>query len=83
MKGDVTREELDMHELAGLDYKNNVRSSFLWCCTALENWVEVPCVEGNSNTTQTEEGSIADAQKRFSRQHVHDAVYSLVAPVVM
>jgi len=82
MKGDVTREELDMHELAGLDYKNNVRSSFLWCCTALENWVEVPCVEGGSDGL-SEEGSIADAQKRFSRQHVHDAVYNLVAPVLV
>lgn len=78
MRGDVTREQLDMHELAGLDYKNNVRSSFLWCCTALDNWVEVPCVD---NTTANGD-AIADLSKRFSRDHVHEVVFGLVAPLL-
>ena len=44
MLQDTSRKELDLHELAGIEYKNNVRRAFLWCCEHLPGWSEIPCV---------------------------------------
>ena len=63
MQQDTTRKALDEHEKAGIDYKNNVRRAFLWCCANLPGWAEVPCV----NEADTE---------RLSRDAVHDMVWA-------
>jgi thymidylate kinase len=47
MKRDKTRKALDLHELAGVEYKENVRSAFLWCCDELAGWRRVACVKGD------------------------------------
>lgn len=62
MQSDGTRRELDMHEKAGMDYKNNVRRSFLWCCETFPEWKEIPCVDGTS--------------ARLSRAEVHESLYT-------
>ena len=71
MQSDATRRTLDMHELAGIEYKNNVRRSFLWCCgTFADVWAEVPCV----NEAETE---------RYSRAEVHERIFASVAPLLV
>lgn len=71
MQSDATRRTLDMHELAGIEYKNNVRRSFLWCCSTFADvWAEVPCV----NEAETE---------RYSRAEVHERIFASVAPLLV
>jgi dTMP kinase len=62
MMTDTTRKALDEHEKAGLDYKNKVRSAFLWCCENLPGWMEVKCGDEVLET-------------RTSRQEVHSQVW--------
>lgn len=83
MQQDTTRRELDMHELAGIEYKNNVRKSFLWCCSTFsETWTEVPCVNN-----YVEGGKMASADNdtatRFTREEVHKNIYEHVAPLLV
>jgi dTMP kinase len=61
MQSDQTRRELDMHEKAGLDYKNNVRRSFLWCCETFPTWKEIPCVKADD--------------VRYTKDEVHEMIY--------
>lgn len=63
MQQDETRRELDMHEKAGVEYKNNVRRAFLWCCETQRGWQEVKCLN-------------EDETVRRTRQEVHDDIYA-------
>lgn len=63
MLADSSRRELDLHELAGLEYKEKVRSAFLWCCEAFEEWRVVRCTD-------------AAEVNRFSREEIHNEIYS-------
>jgi dTMP kinase len=64
MKADSTREALDMHELAGLDYKNKVRDSFLWCCKQFPGWAEVKCLD--------------DKESRYSREELSNQIFDML-----
>eukprot|EP00906_Rhabdomonas_costata_P035210 RCo049479 len=82
MQADKTRATLDIHETAGLAYKNRVRDTFLWCCTHLPRWRCVPCVaaetEGSTAKGETERG----AERRLSREEVHRDIYDAVRAVL-
>ncbi|KNH08982.1 thymidylate kinase-like protein [Perkinsela sp. CCAP 1560/4] len=41
---DTTRKALDIHESAVSNYKEKVRSTFLWCSEQLKNWRVVKCL---------------------------------------
>lgn len=63
MLADQTRKTLDLHEKAGLEYKENVRRAFLWCCSFFkESWLHVPCYDEKE-------------QKRISREDVHNVIW--------
>ena len=66
MKTDTTRKELDMHELAGIEYKNKVRDSFVWCCNQFPEWQEVKCVSEETGD-------------RISREELHEKIFSALA----
>ena len=63
MLADASRKELDLHEKAGLEYKDNVRRAFIWCCERFkETWNHVPCWD------ETKE-------ERVSREGVHENIW--------
>lgn len=63
MLADQTRKALDLHEKAGIEYKENVRRAFLWCCTFFkDSWLHVPCYDEKE-------------QKRIARDDVHNAIW--------
>lgn len=62
MLADTTRKELDLHEKAGIEYKENVRRAFLWCSQRFaESWRVVPCYDEK-------------AKARFSKPEVHGVI---------
>lgn len=64
MLRDSARRELDMHEKAGLDYKEKVRAGFLWCCETFPEWNVVRCAD-------------SDEKERLSRDEVAAQIYNL------
>jgi dTMP kinase len=68
MQTDGTRKALDEHEKAGIEYKNNVRRAFLWCCENLDGWAEVPCANPSE-------------EQRLTRDEVHEAVWANFSPL--
>ncbi|AAZ13156.1 thymidylate kinase, putative [Trypanosoma equiperdum] len=65
MQRDEKRESLDIHETAGLSYKENVRQTYVWCCQNQRNWVQIECCN--------------DEGERYSREKVHEMIYNAVA----
>jgi dTMP kinase len=64
MLADSTRRELDLHEKAGIEYKDNVRRAFLWCCGRFaKTWTHVPCWDDKAGA-------------RISRDGVHAAIWA-------
>mmetsp|Transcript_71885 Transcript_71885/g.83551 ORF Transcript_71885/g.83551 Transcript_71885/m.83551 type:complete len:387 (+) Transcript_71885:68-1228(+) len=64
MLRDSARRELDMHEKAGLDYKEKVRAGFLWCCDTFPEWDVVRCADNSE-------------KERLSRDDVAAQIYKL------
>jgi len=59
MKSDTTRVELDMHEKAGIEYKERVRQTFLWCSREFPKWRVVSSMDKG------------DSERRRSREEIH------------
>ena len=72
MLADGSRKALDEHEKAGIDYKNKVRSAFLWCCTTQPGWQEIPCCEAG--------GTDEEPGPRISREAVHESLFRSLKP---
>ncbi|KAK7200727.1 thymidylate kinase-like protein [Novymonas esmeraldas] len=60
MKNDATRKQLDIHETAGGDYKENVRKTYVWCCERLPGWRRLLCFDNDG--------------RRLSRDEVHAGI---------
>lgn len=60
MQSDSTRQQLDIHETAGGDYKEKVRQTYMWCCANLPGWHRVAC--------------FSDDGHRLTREAVHSAI---------
>jgi dTMP kinase len=69
MQSDSTRAALDIHETAGLQYKNRVRDTFLWCCDRFPEWTAMPCTQ-----------STTEGEARISRDDLHNTIYAQVQP---
>lgn len=79
MQQDGTRKALDLHEQASMDYKNNVRRAFLWCCGHLAGWHEIRCCTGEAaSEVAPASGQPAEYGARRSREEIHNQVFGLL-----
>ena len=66
MNEDGKRKNLDMHEKAGLDYKNKVRDIFLYCSENFNHWIKINCLDGNN--------------QRISREDLSNRIFNILEP---
>jgi len=64
MNDDGKRKNLDMHEKAGLDYKNKVRDIFLYCSKKFDHWIKINCLDGNN--------------RRISEKELSDRIFNIL-----
>ena len=67
MQEDSTRRVLDAFEMAAVEYKDNVRRAFVWCCDNLPGWRQIECVDKEETV-------------RYSRDQVQEAVWQAFEP---
>ena len=66
MDNDGSRKNLDMHEKAGLDYKNKVRDIFLYCSENFNHWIKLNCLDGNN--------------QRISKEDLSNRIFNILEP---
>lgn len=67
MRHDTTRKQLDIHETAGGDYKEQVRHTYRWCCDNLPSWHRIVCFAENG--------------RRLTREEVHNSIMACLKSV--